>query len=246
MARPKKDDSSKRHEGYNWDLWKLRARQFQRYYHAEARNPHRDAITQEDLARAAALQPDFKSKAQPDEDDWPEEWNNRRSLTATLRHKAWREGPDPSEAGPSSVGCESPSRADIKLDGPETPGEAASIDDEVALINTEPVDIEAIEALSGPLQPVMYDGKGFLVDVGDVANRGAEDKGKGVEEKHPEASESTRHHSALNPAMATLQIGTIDDGKTKTRAYRARYTAHEYATFALWLEKHGYRPSQSR
>ena len=73
----------------NTDHWQLRARQIQRFYHADKNNENRQLITPEHLERAQLLQPNYTWKVDEYEPDWDPNWETLRSLRSLLSHKNW-------------------------------------------------------------------------------------------------------------------------------------------------------------
>ncbi|KAK1827374.1 hypothetical protein QBC39DRAFT_177122 [Podospora conica] len=75
-------------------LWRIRARQLQRFHHNGANHPTHHLIRREDLQRAELLCPFWRKKESDDEENWPPSWEaNPRSLKSTFTHANWRAYP---------------------------------------------------------------------------------------------------------------------------------------------------------
>lgn len=90
------------------DHWRLRARQFQRFYYHQPPLSNRELITAADLRKAYFHEPAYElSKCAPGEEAFPETWDGENtSLFRTVRHKCWKDvtaPPGEPEAAGTSV-----------------------------------------------------------------------------------------------------------------------------------------------
>ncbi|KAF5687968.1 hypothetical protein FGLOB1_14731 [Fusarium globosum] len=95
------------------DHWRLRARQFQRFYYHEPPLHNRELITAADLRKAYFHEPVYElSKCAPDEEAFPDTWDgDNTSLFRTVRHKCWKDvtaPPGEPEAAGTSMARASP------------------------------------------------------------------------------------------------------------------------------------------
>ncbi|KAF5986963.1 hypothetical protein FBULB1_2169 [Fusarium bulbicola] len=87
---------------------RLRARQFQRFYHHKPPLENRHLITKADLDKAYYYESVYDlDKCAPDEEEFPESWiTDRKSLLHTIKHSIWQAvtiPPGESEASETSM-----------------------------------------------------------------------------------------------------------------------------------------------
>ncbi|KAK0702756.1 hypothetical protein B0H67DRAFT_558369 [Lasiosphaeris hirsuta] len=91
-----------------------------------------------DLDRAAALPPEFKYKAKPNEDAWPKVWGTKgSSLQGVLSRPEWRKGRSPPDSGTalatgaSTSGNKRPRGTQAPSSAPAQHGRVAKVEDAI-------------------------------------------------------------------------------------------------------------------
>ncbi|KAF5606311.1 uncharacterized protein FSUBG_6144 [Fusarium subglutinans] len=117
---------------------RLRARQFQRFYHHKPPLQNRDLITDAILKKANYYEPNYNlSQCAPGEVEFEPKWTeNRASLRSTVNTSFWKEAfnaPEEEEASETSMASAASTSEDqnslsIALDGPELPDTTATSD----------------------------------------------------------------------------------------------------------------------
>ncbi|KAF5555136.1 hypothetical protein FMEXI_1656 [Fusarium mexicanum] len=115
---------------------RLRARQFQRFYHHKPPPENRDLITKADLDKAYYYESVYDlDKCAPDEEEFPESWiTDRTCLRRTITHSTWQAvtiPPGESEASETSMASAASTSEDqnapsIASDGLEMPDTTAT------------------------------------------------------------------------------------------------------------------------